>query len=90
MTGLTCAVRSSSRAITSEASAEPPGESMRTTMARTRASSRARWMAAISVCMPTNFMPNSGIVADLPSMMSPSTKSTATAGRSQSLSRSGA
>ena len=73
MIGFTPFVANTSRDTSSEASALPPGESMRKMIAPTRESLRAAEIADTSVSPPATLRPRSGIDCDLPSVMSPST-----------------
>jgi hypothetical protein len=66
-------VANTSRETSSDASALPPGESMRRMIAPIRRLARAAAIAATSVSPPARYMPRIGTLRDLPSMMSPST-----------------
>ena len=73
MIGFTPRVANTSREISSDASALPPGESMRRMIAPIDGSLRAAVRALTSVSPPASDWPMSGIDFDSPSVMSPST-----------------
>jgi hypothetical protein len=71
--GFTPRVANTSREISSEATAEPPGESMRRMIAPIRGSARAAVIALTRVSLPASDWPRNGIDFEAPSVMSPST-----------------
>ena len=66
--------RTSSRQMRSEAVPSPPGESMRTTMARTAGSSASAWMRRAMLSDPAISTPPKGEEPPEPRAMSPSTR----------------